>query len=71
MHHTWRQVASVAGFEPSAPLAPTTIVNVVAVLAQAGYRSVPGTFSLAKQARVRAGHAWTGQLDLASRDALR
>ena len=71
MHHTWRQVASAAGFVPSAPLAPTTIVTVVAVLAQAGYRSIPGMFALAKQAHVRAGHAWTAQLDLASRDALR
>ncbi len=60
---TWLRMAQLAGHEPF-PLTRAAVLDVAGALRAAGYRSVPGYLSRAKQRHVELGFAWTSVLDL-------
>ena len=68
---TWESVAHSAGIQEPFNLTPATVVQVVASLVQAGFRSVPTLISAAKRQHTADGYSWTPQLDLVTRDCLR
>ena len=59
------------GSVPVLPPTPGKISIVAAVFKRGGYRSYPNYVSTAKRRHIEAGHAWTIDLQLAFKDALR